>query len=251
MLAEHEEEAAKALSELAGTYLNNRWVFSSFAAVFGLMNAARVTPMTADSITLESAGQSNYLRRLSGDVFEAADGQRVSFVRNEAGHIVALADGMGVHSAERVGWFRSPNTFFLTLGLAGFLARTSALGAWRNLGRGVSGGFASRMAGVGVLVGVLSVTALIGGIVALIIDMAEFDISQMSETYPSAEMFLTHYAGWSVAIASGLMLLAQWPAWSGSAWRIFRRLHFALFTLAMLFLTVMLWQWRGIGAPVI
>jgi hypothetical protein len=251
VLFEQDEEAAEALAELAGTYVGNRRVFSSFAAVFGLMNTVTVTPMTADAIGLASGGQTTYLRRLAGDVFEASDGQRVAFVRDDRDRVVALADGMGVHSAERVGWFRNPNTFFLALGLAAFLALTSTLGAWRNYGRGVSGGFASRMAGVGVFAGVLAMAALVGGIVALVVSMAEFDISRMSESYPSMAMLFTHYAGWSVAAAAGLMLLAQWPAWSGSGWGVFRRLHFALFALAMLFLAVMLWQWRVIGAQVV
>ena len=251
VLAEEDEEAAEGLAELAGTYLGNRRVFSSFAALFGLMNTATVTPMTGDAIRLDSGGESTYLRRLGGDVFEAGDGQRVAFIRDDRDRVVALADSMGVHSAERVGWFRNPNTFFLALGLAAFLALTSTLGAWRNYGRGVSGGFASRMAGVGVLAGVLTMTALVGGIVALVMSLAEFDISRMSEFYPDLAMLFTHYAGWSVAAAAGVMLLAQWPVWSGSGWGLFRRLHFALFTLAMLFLVVMLWQWRVIGAPVV
>ncbi|TVR99637.1 MAG: hypothetical protein EA418_00005, partial [Wenzhouxiangellaceae bacterium] len=124
-------------------------------------------------------------------------------------------------------------------------------GAWRNLGRGTSGGFASRMAGAGVLVGVVSVSFFVGAAVTLITSMAEFDIATMPETYPPSAMFWAHYAGWAVAAAAGLMLLAQWPAWSGSKWGLLRRLHFLLFALATAFLAVMLWQWRVIGAPVV
>ena len=251
LLAVHDEEGASNLDELAGTYVGNRRVFSSFAAVFGLMNTTRVTPMNADAITVESGGQADYLRRLTGDTFESVSGQRVAFVRDDRDRVVALADAMGVHTAEKVGWFRNPNTFFLALALAGFLAVTSTLGAWRNFGRDVSWGFASRMAGVGVLVGVVSMTALIGGIIALIVGMADFDISRMAEFYPGTAMFFTHYAGWAVALSAAVMLLAQWPTWSGSSWSLLRRLHFALFTAAMLFLSLMLWQWRIIGAPVI
>ena len=251
LLAVHDEAGAKSLAELAGTYVGNRRVFSSFAATFGLMNTIRVTPMSADAISLESGGQTDYLRRLTGDTFESVSGQRVAFLRDDRDRVVALADAAGVHTAEKVGWLRNPNTFFLALALAGFLAVTSTLGAWRNFGREVSWGFASRMAGVGVLVGVLSMAALIGGIIALIVGMADFDISRMAEFYPGTAMFFTHYAGWAVAVSAVVMLLAQWPTWSGSSWSLFRRLHFALFTLAMLFLSLMLWQWRIIGAPVI
>lgn len=251
VFADQDEEGARNLKELAGTYLGNRRVFASFAALFGLMNTGRVTPMTADSILLESGGQAQYLRRLSGDVFEAADGQRIAFLRDERDRVVALADGMGVHTAEKVGWLRNPTTFFVALALAGFFALTSTLGAWRNFGREMNWGFASRMAGAGVLVGVMAMVALIAGVINLIVGMADFDISRMAEFYPGAAMYFVHYAGWAVAVASGVMLVGQWPAWSGSSWSLMRRLHFALFTLVMLFLALMLWQWRVIGAPVI
>jgi CubicO group peptidase (beta-lactamase class C family) len=251
IMAIQNEQAAEALAELSGTYVNNRRVFSSFAAVFGLMNMAKVTPMNADAISLDSGGQTQFLLLVADDVFESAQGQRVAFIRDDDGQVVALADGMGVHSAERVGWFSNPNTFFMALGLAAFLALTSTLGAWRNMGRGTSGGFASRMAGAGVLVGVLSVSLFIGAAVKLILSMAEFDIATMPETYPPPAVFWTHSAGWTVAAGAGLMLLAQWPAWSGSGWGLLRRLHFLLFTLATAFLAVMLWQWRVIGAPVV
>ncbi|QOC23221.1 beta-lactamase family protein [Wenzhouxiangella sp. AB-CW3] len=249
--ASADEEEAGELAELAGTYLNNRRVFSSFAAVFGLMNSMQVTPLTADTIRIDAAGESSVLRRVTDDVFESARGQRVAFVRDERGRVAALADDMGVHTAERVGWLGNPNTFFLALGLAGILTLTSALGAWRNFGRGVNSGFAARIAGAGVLVGVVTVTVFIGSVVALIITLGDFDIGRMPDFYPSPAMFVTHYAGWAVAGAALLMMLAQWPAWSGSNWGLLRRLHFGLFMLATAFLAFMLWQWRIIGGPVI
>ncbi len=251
VLASQDEEAAEVLAELAGTYVSNRRVFSSFAAVFGLMSTAQISPMNAEAIVIESGGQSSYLQLIAPDLFESASGERVAFLRDDDGRVVALADGMGVHTAERAGWFDNPNTFFIALALAAFLALTSTLGAWRNLGRGRNIGFAARMAGAGILIGVLALVAFIAAVVALITSMADFDISQMPETYPPPSMLWTHYAGWAVAAAAGLMLLAQWPTWSGSGWGLLRRLHFLLFTLATTFLAVMLWQWRVIGAAVV
>ncbi|MCC5865388.1 MAG: beta-lactamase family protein [Wenzhouxiangella sp.] len=251
LLAGADEATADALSELAGTYLNNRRVFSSFAAVFGLMGTVTVTAVNDQAIVVSAGGQSTYLQRVTEDVFEGAGGQRWAFVRDDRGRVVALADDWGVHTAERVGWFGHPNTLFIALTLAAFLALTSTLGAWRNYGLGQSGGFASRMAGAGVLVGVAAQALLLAAIIALIISLADFDIGRMPEFYPPAAMLWTHYAGWVVAAVGALMLIAQWPTWSGSGWGLLRRLHFLVFTLATLFLSVMLWHWRIIGAPVV
>ena len=251
VLAAADEEAADVLSELAGTYLNNRRVFSSFAAVFGLMGTTTVAAVNDQAIAVSSGGQTTYLQQVSEDVFEGVNGQRWAVIRDDRGRVVALADDWGVHTAERLGWFGHPNTLFIALTLAAFLALTSTLGAWRNYGRGRSSGFASRMAGAGVLIGVLAQVALVAAIVALITALADFDIGRMPESYPPAAMLWTHYAGWFVVAAGALMLIAQWPTWSGSGWGLLRRLHFLTFTLATVFLSVMLWHWRIIGAAVV
>ncbi len=248
---EKDEQAADALAELAGSYLNNRRVFSTFAAVFGAPNLARVAPVSADSLTLSGGGETEYFRRLNGDVFSTANGERIAFLRDDKDRVVALADSMGVHTLEKLGWFASPMTLLTVLGLALVLSLTHLLGFWRRLGRGVYAGYAARSAGAAAGLGVASVLVLVAGLVALIAGLSNFDLATLSETYPHPAMFFVHYSGWGIALAGALMLLAQWPAWSGSGWGLLKRLHFALFTLVLLFLTLQLWHWRVIGAPVI
>ena len=244
-------EGAEGLAELAGTYLNNRRVFSTFAAVLGAFNTASVTPLSANTLTVDLMGETRYMRRLEGDVFAAASGDRVAFVRDGDGRVVALADGMGVHSYERVGWMRNPTTLVTALGVALLLMLTHAAGFSRRVGRDVYTGFAARAAGAAALLAVLAVFALAVALIYLAMGLGEFDISRMPGAYPPAAMFIVHYAGWAVAVAAALLVLAQWPAWSGSGWGLFKRLHFAMFALALAFLTVQMWQWRIIGAPVI
>jgi len=94
------------------------------------------------------------------------------------------------------------------------------------------------------------VFAFVVSLIALAAGLADFDLSTMPDTYPHPLMFVVHYSGWAVTAAAGLMLLAQWPAWSGSGWGGFKRLHFGLFALALIFLSMQLWHWRVIGAPV-
>jgi hypothetical protein len=212
-----DEEGAEALAELAGSYLDNRRVFSTFSAVFGAPGLVQLTPHSADSLSLAGGGEVTHFQRLEGDVFVAADGSRISFARNDQGRVEALADGTGVHTLERVGWFSNPMTLFTALGLAVALSLSHLLGFWRRAGRGVYPGFSARMAGAAAGLGVAAVLALLIAVVA----------------------------------AALVLVLAQWPAWSGSGWGWFKRLHFGLFTLALLFLSLQLSQWRVIGAPVL
>lgn len=81
--------------------------------------------------------------------------------------------------------------------------------------------------------------------------MAGLDASQFSENHPLQTMYFTHYAGWFVAIMSLFMIIGLWPVWSGSGWKLLRRLHFSLFAITLFFFAVQLWQWRVIGAAVI
>ena len=246
-----DDDGAGALSDLAGTYLNNRRVFSTFAAVFSTANLTRVTPLSAEALVVSGGGESHYFRRLNEDVFTSSGGDRIAFIRDQQGRAVALVDGTGVHSLEKLGWWQNPASLLVVLIAAMLLGITHVLGFWRRAGRGIYTGFAARAAGAAALLGVLSVAALVTAIALLAAGLASFHISTMSETYPPRAMFIAHYSGWAVAIAAGLMLLAHWPAWSGAGWGLFKRLHFALFTLALVILSLQLWQWRLIGAPVI
>lgn len=246
-----DDEGAQALAELAGTYLNNRRVFSTFSAVFGAPGLVRITPHSADSLSLSGGGEVTYFQRLEDDVFVAADGSRISFVRNDRRQVEALADGTGVHTLERLGWFSSPMTLLAALGLAVALSLSHLLGFWRRAGRGVYPGFPARMAGTAAGLGVAAMLALVIAMIALVAYLAELDMSTMPDTYPLPLMFAVHYIGWVVVAAALVLVLAQWPAWSGSGWGWFKRLHFGLFTLALLFLGLQLWQWRVIGAPVL
>lgn len=246
-------EEAETSSELAGTYLNNRRVFSTFAAMFGALNPATVTPAADDAIVLSAGERTRLFRPLAGstDVFEAAGGDRVAVIRDGEGRVAALADGSGVHTLERVSGLATPQALAIIAGLALVLAITTVLGAWRRFGRDLRVGMGARLAGGAALLGAAAMLVFVATAAALGAGFADFDISRMPEIYPLPAMLYTHYAGWGVAAVSLLMVLAQWPAWSATGLGWWRRLHFGAFTLAMLFLTYELWNWRVIGAPVV
>jgi CubicO group peptidase (beta-lactamase class C family) len=248
-----EEASVNDLKELEGTYLNNRRVFSTFAAVLGLGLASNLTPVSDKALILSSQGASTYFQKVAGleDVFENADGERLAVIRNDKGMVSALADGAGVHTLERVGFMSNPNTFIGSFALVLLLTFTTLLGTWRRIGQGESQGYLSRIAGIARFLAALSVLTFTAGVVYLLVSFADFDISTMSENYPSFAMLFTHYAGWLVAIMSPVLLAGLWPAWKGADWKLWRRLHYSVYAVSLLFFAVLLWQWRIIGAAVV
>lgn len=242
---------ADAAEEFAGTYLQNRRVFSSFAAMLGTSSIATVTQVSADVLILAQGDESKQYRRVGDerDVFEAADGGRIAFLRAD-GRVVAMADNAGVHTLEKVAPLHAPNTLFMVFGAALLLALSSLLGFWWRLGRRYPHGFASSTAAFVGLVSSLSVLAFAVLVALMVQQLSDFDISNMAGNYPSDAMLHTHYAGWVVAGCGAAMLFALWPAWSGSGWGIWRRLHFSLFALVLAAFGYLLWQWKVIGAPI-
>ena len=183
-------------------------------------------------------------------ILEAA-GQRLSVIRDDQGNVAALADGSGVHSLEKVGFMNNPNTFFGSFGLVLLLTLTTLLGAWRRFGHGQNQDISSRLAGFTSFAASLSILTLVVAVTILATSLSGFDISQMPENYPSSGMYFTHYSGWFVAIMSLFMLIGLWPVWSSSGLKLFRRLHYSLYTVALFLFAIQLWQWRIIGAEVI
>lgn len=248
-----EESSVDEAEELAGTFINNRRVFSTFSAIMGLGMATSLSTVSENAIVLSSFGESTYYKKISGqeDVFENADGERLTVIRNDKGSVSALADGMGVHTLERVGFFKNPNTFFGVFGLAVLLTFTTLMGTWRRFGHGKNPGFSSGIASFARFLASLAVITFVVAAVYLLVSFADFDLSMMSENYPSFAMYFTHYAGWGVALMSLITIIGLWPVWTDSGWNVLRRLHYSLYAFTILFLTILLWQWRIIGAAVI
>ncbi len=246
-----ETDQSEAATEFAGSYLQNRRVFSSFAALLGTSSTATVSQASRDSLVLAQGDEIRQYRRVGDerDVFEAADGGRIAFLRAD-GQVVAMADSAGVHTLEKVSGVNTPTTLLIALGACLLLALSSLLGFWWRLGRKYPHGFASSTAA---FIGFTSSLSVLGFAVlaALMVQqLSAFDISGMAGNYPSAAMLHTHYAGWLVAGCGAAMVFALWPAWSGSGWGLWRRLHFSVFALVLAFLAYLLWHWRVIGAPI-
>ena len=240
-----------ALAEAEGNFLNNRRVFSSFAAIFGAFDGVSLRAVNSDTIALEAGPRSGEYRRIGEDLFESAFGQRLALIRGADGRVAAFADGNGVHSFERVGGLSSPQWLFAALG-AGLLLAVSTLGGvvWR-LGRKRYGGPTDALVGGVSVLAALCVLALIGCLVAVSIALQDAGAADLPGNYPVPAMLWTHWAGWAVVAASLAMLLMLMPAWTRTRFGLWRKLMFTLFTFALLFLSVELWLWRVIGAAVV
>jgi len=240
-----------ALAEANGSYLNNRRVFSSFAAVFGAFDGVGLRALDSETLALEAGPRSGEYRRIGEDLFESAFGQRLALIRSADGRIAAFADGSGVHSFERVEGFNAPQWLFAALG-AGLLLAVSTLGGvvWR-LGRRRYGGPTDALVGGVSVLAALCVLALIGCFVAVSIALQNAGAADLPGNYPVPAMLWTHWAGWAVVAAALTMLLMLMPAWTRTRFGLLRRLMFTLFTFALLFLAVELWLWRVIGAAVV
>jgi CubicO group peptidase (beta-lactamase class C family) len=249
------EDDSGALAELAGTYLNNRRVFTTFSAIIGAADAATVTPISADAVTVATQLESTLYRSVAGgpDVFESATGARIAFLRDETGAIVAFADGQGVHTYERTGILAAPTTLPVTLGVATLLSVTTLLGAWKRRGTAQRPqGWRPRALSAVPLVAALAVLWFVGATILLTIDALDFDLAELQQApWPSPLMLHMHAAGLAVAGTALAMLAALPIVCRGSGWRLVRRLHMSLFALALALLAFLLWQWRVIGAPIV
>jgi CubicO group peptidase (beta-lactamase class C family) len=241
------------LSDVSGTYLQNRRVFSSFAAVFGVTSTATVTALTADVLRVSAGGTTTQYRRVADqhEAFEAADGNRIAFLRDGEGRVVAMADSSGVHTLEKVGPWGSPQTLLITSGLALLLAITTLLGFWWRIGRSYRQRAGAMLAAAIGLLSALGVLVFVLALGLLVAELSRFDLGKMAGNYPTRSMLHAHYAGWMVAVSGAAMLVVLLPTWLGSGWSLWRRVHFSLFALVLALLAVLLWQWRVIGAPVL
>ncbi|NKI35182.1 beta-lactamase family protein [Wenzhouxiangella sp. XN79A] len=243
---------AEGLSDYAGAYINNRRSFTTMMRAFA-MSVSMSVEATDDGELLVHDGETAYrYAPVEGapDLFENARGARIRFVRDADGAVVALQDHSGVHSHERVAGVESPATVGVIAGAAILLTLTTLLGFWRRFRQVPERSAAGRRAALAAFVAACMVLLYIAfGIVALIalssLDAADFT------TYPPGSVQAFAFAGYGLAAAAALALFGLWPAWRGSNWGVFRRLHYSAFALALAAMAWILWRWNFYGAPYI
>jgi len=244
--------SAASAADYVGRYRNNRRSFSTFTAAFSTDESLVVVDGEDGALIVTANDQPRRYLPVPGtaDLFEADTGARLMFQRDDNGRVTTANDSSGVHSYERSGALNAGPTLVLSLVAATLLALTTLLGtAWRwgrPAVRTAPGLLASRVA----VFSALSVLLFLTIAVATVAVMSELGASDLLR-YPPTVMHLARAAGWLLAVMAAIMLLALRPAWAGSNWSLWRRLHFTVFALALAFLVFQLWQWRVIGAPLI
>ncbi|MDZ4349596.1 MAG: serine hydrolase [Xanthomonadaceae bacterium] len=250
--ATSEPAPAASAADYVGRYRNNRRSFSTFTAAFSTDESLVVVGGEDGALIVTANDQPRRYLPVPGtaDLFEADTGARLMFQRDDAGQVTTANDSSGVHSYERSGALNAGPTLVLSLVAATLLALTTLLGtAWRwgrPAVRTAPGLLASRVA----VFSALSVLLFLTIAVATVAVMSGLGASDLLR-YPPTVMHLARAAGWLLAVMAAIMLLALRPAWAGSNWGLWRRLHFTAFALALAFLVFQLWQWRVIGAPLI
>ena len=162
-----------------------------------------------------------------------------------------MNDSSGVHSHERVEGLGAPEALFLPAALALLFTLTTLLGFWRRWRQQPETTAAGRRASRFTFIGVLAVLTFV-----LLAVVAVGKLSGMSGpadllTYPPTSLRVMSTFGWVLAGAALLLLVGLLPAWSGSGWKLIRKLNYSLFALSRAALCLQLYRWNVFGAPLI
>ncbi|PQA88502.1 serine hydrolase domain-containing protein [Hyphococcus luteus] len=233
----------------AGAYLDNRRSFSRFEKLFATDSTAEVAPAKG-GLTVSIEGKTFHYAPVKGaaDTFENRHGARLVFGRDEKGRVTHFTGSWGVHSYERVGFATNPLLLNLAFGLALLFSVTTVAGAWRRQGRGALKTRAGALVGLGAIVAAGLVFALAGAFVWMAVQMANADAAMLL-SYPPASIVILRLVALGVFAVAIAGLVSLWPAWSGSGWRVWRKLHHTAFALALAYFALMLVVWNVIFAP--
>ncbi len=242
---------AEDLTPYAGDYLANRRSFTGFEKLFAAGDLASVSAGDDGLLMVARQGRARAFAPVGDGVFEDQYGDRIAFARNADGRVTHMTGSLGVHSYDRIGGFRHPATLILALGAAGLFSATTALGAWRRYGHGALHGPptpAGRGLAVFALAAVLVMALFAAAAIAAALDFAATSVHEMVN-YPFASVILLQVAAYGVFLAALCGLAGLAPAWKGSGWSVWRKVHYSLFAASLGFLAAMLMVWNVIFAP--
>ncbi len=206
-------------------------------------DGALVVPPSGDAVRF-------YPKAGFDDLFINALGQTVHFQRDQAGTIVALNEGSGVHSHERVSTRGMPWALIVPALLVLTLTITTLLGFWKRWRQQKDATAAGRRAARRALISATGLLVYGALTIIAVIAVSEINAGNIGD-FPPTALKLFSYAGWGLLILAALLLSGLVPAWRGSDWGILRRLHYTAFALALPVLCAQLWYWNLFGARLI
>jgi CubicO group peptidase (beta-lactamase class C family) len=245
-------EASRSLAPYAGDYRNNRRSHTTLTAVFSIAPTLSVRAADDGTLIVQQSGTSTryYPTAIADDLFIDELGHRLHFQRNSNGDVIAVNDGSGVHSHERISPSGMPLALLLPALLALGLSVTTLLGVWKRWRRPGESTAAGRRAAWRVRLAALGVLVYGGlGLVA-VISVSRLDVATLRD-FPGTSVVVFSAAGWALLAITAILLSGLIPAWRGSRWPILRRLHYTLFALTLAVLCAQLWTWNLFGADII
>lgn len=240
-------EAAKAL---AGTYLGNRRLFSKFEKIAALGSQVVIAPQDDGSLVVAGGGQEKRYYPYAPDVWTDRARDRLYAYRGADGRAVRISGQMGTNTFERVTFLQSPTAFYSGVGAALFFSLTVLLGAWRRHGRIERSTRLGGLIAAGQIVSALLWLGFAGILAWAMSTLTGLPLSHYVEIgWPPKALVYAHYAATLAALAAVVMAAATVPAFTASAWSLWRKAHHVLFAAAGLFAVYALIEWRFILAP--
>jgi len=224
-------DASARAEDAAGRYIANRRSFTGPMQAFAPQ--AQVQALPDGAILAPSMRLGAMIRHdpIAPDIWREPNGERVLAVRDDAGHVVRLMDGMGVMTYERVRPANDPMLVLAGLGLSVFLAFSTLVGLiWRH---GLKGGSRAGTLAAGVsIVAAGAVWAFViatglAAIMAMQLGM-EFMFDQ-----PQPTMVAVLVLADVLAVLAALVLLSLVLVWRAEGWSLWRRLHHSGFALSL------------------
>ncbi|MEM1381517.1 MAG: serine hydrolase domain-containing protein [Pseudomonadota bacterium] len=235
------DAAVAAAEELAGSYVASRRPHTGFAKAFTIFDATEITAQ--DGAIIIGGGGGGAYQPIGADTWENPLGSRLHVERAADGSVIGVQDSFGASMLLPMCVWEDPKTFFVPLiAVVGFLV-TTVLGFWRRLGR------PDYVSGTGRVLSFLTLASA-GPMIWFGLSARAFSVTEeqsfaeLMTVFPPQSVITLSLASSFVAATGGVMLLSLLPAWKGSGYSIWRKLHHSLLALSYGAFGAALIHWR-------
>lgn len=237
-----EEAKPNDLSPPWGTYLSNRRVFTTLAALYGALSPIKVKPAEDEGLIISSGGNTVYYFPVKGlqDIYENNRGTRIAFIRDQKGKVQAFKGFYGA-TYERQPWWRTRDFLMVSYISAFLLSITTLLGAWRRAAKTGT----RKLLSISIIPLISSVGMILFMVITIltISRMLGLSAADLLE-YPPGIIPVFRFMAWVVALSALISLLIIPKSWNHKNWSLWRKIHFTVFFLTLGMVTFNMWQWR-------